>query len=829
MRIILKFVLKNIKSNKFRTFLIIFSICVSTALFFASMAISSTMENLYLERLKMYYGSSEIIIHPGADSPSRFVDSHKAENTPGIEYAAGILQTGGYYNIDDKEIVPLIIKAVKFEDLQKMGVLAITGESNIEPFLGNKIIIGKTTADKYGLSVGDIMDVEIANSRMKFRISGISEPIGFFYDNASNITVVAPINTISTIYDAKGRFTELYVKLKDSSRLNEMMDVLAEEYNRYIVRETITEAELKNASSGISTPFILMTGIVLFMSIFIMYTSYKVIIAERLPIIGTFRSIGATRRSTNFVLLFESTGYGVIGGFLGCILGIGILMAMTKTIMPTWAAGVGLKISYTPLQFVAAFVLALILSIVSSIFPIRKAVKTSVKDIIFLSSVKSGINKRWKTIVAIPLIIISILVPPQLPRRLILPVGFPLMVLSTLAIVLLIPFITAILLRLLEGLYSKIFGNEGILAAKNLRHNKSIANNIALLTIGISSILMINTVSSSVLKEVTSFYKNLDFDIFMELDRADKNLLNMIKATDGVEGAYGIFQKYGTKTNRGNARINLIHGIDVNKFSDFIHIDLENDKENTLMQLEEGRNILLSESLMEQLMVKKGDTIGIEMADGMKNYRIIGSFYSLMYNGSYAIISDKYYKLDTGQSYYSEIYIKTSKDPEKVAIELKERFARRFPWIMTVKESERRDSQSNKMLLDIMTGFSVAAMVIGVFGVLNNYTISFIERKRFLAMYRSMGMSKAQMIKMIFIEAFTGGIIGGTMGALGGIILIYLVPSILKYLVTDIPMHYSISMIGASIVTGIVISVIASISPALKSSKLSIIENIKYE
>lgn len=263
MRIILKFVLKNIKSNKFRTFLIIFSICVSIALFFASMAISSTMENLYLERLKMYYGSSEIIIHPGADSPSGFVDSHKAEKTPGIEYAAGILQTGGYYNIDDKEIVPLIIKAVKFEDLQKMGVLAITGESNIEPFLGNKIIIGKTTADKYGLSVGDIMDVEIANSRMKFRISGISEPIGFFYDNASNITVVAPINTISTIYDAKGRFTELYVKLKDSSRLNEMMDVLAEEYNRYIVRETITEAELKNASSGISTPFILMTGIVI--------------------------------------------------------------------------------------------------------------------------------------------------------------------------------------------------------------------------------------------------------------------------------------------------------------------------------------------------------------------------------------------------------------------------------------------------------------------------------------------------------------------------------------------------------------------------------------
>ena len=83
--IIFKFVAKNIKSNKFRTFLIIFSICVSTALFFSSMAISSTMESMYLQRMKSYYGNSEIIIHPGSESPTRFVNPNKASECEEIE------------------------------------------------------------------------------------------------------------------------------------------------------------------------------------------------------------------------------------------------------------------------------------------------------------------------------------------------------------------------------------------------------------------------------------------------------------------------------------------------------------------------------------------------------------------------------------------------------------------------------------------------------------------------------------------------------------------------------------------------------------------------
>jgi putative ABC transport system permease protein len=56
-----------------------------------------------------------------------------------------------------------------------------------------------------------------------------------------------------------------------------------------------------------------------------------------MPVMGTFRSIGATKKRINLLLLSESISYGVIGGALGCLLGIGLLYGMTYSMaMNPW-------------------------------------------------------------------------------------------------------------------------------------------------------------------------------------------------------------------------------------------------------------------------------------------------------------------------------------------------------------------------------------------------------------------------------------------------------------------------------------------------------------
>jgi putative ABC transport system permease protein len=119
--------------------------------------------------------------------------------------------------------------------------------------------------------------------------------------------------------------------------------------------------------------------------------------------------------------------------------------------------------------------------------------------------------------------------------------------------------------------------------------------------------------------------------------------------------------------------------------------------------------------------------------------------------------------------------------------------------------------------------------VIGVFGIFNNLIISFIERKRSLAMMRSVGMSRKQTLKMILIEALTGGIIGGTVGILAGTLLILIVPFVMRAINQVVPIHYSVQEYIIAFGAGIIITLVASISPALKFSKQNIIEAIKYE
>ena len=53
MSIIFKFTLRNIKEKKLRTFLILLSIIMSSALFFASTAVSTTVEMIIMEQCKI--------------------------------------------------------------------------------------------------------------------------------------------------------------------------------------------------------------------------------------------------------------------------------------------------------------------------------------------------------------------------------------------------------------------------------------------------------------------------------------------------------------------------------------------------------------------------------------------------------------------------------------------------------------------------------------------------------------------------------------------------------------------------------------------------------
>lgn len=806
--------------------MILISIMLSAALYFATEALSDTAKEMFVERMRVYFGTADFWIFPTSDSPSRFLHQNRAEEfAEDCAYIVGSIETSANLTFN-RETLSFGVKGFTLPELQKMNPFLLAVEENLYPFQGRKLILSKQVAEEYGFRLGDYLELELLGAKRKFLVAALAESTGPFQYDGRNINVIVPLDTIASILGVRGRVFTLYVKAQDPTRKEELLEKLTAAYPRYWVRTTITSKEMKEYAKSLTTTFQMMGTVVLFMAIYIIYTSFKVITRERLPMIGTFRSVGASRRMTNLVLITESLMYGLIGGLLGCLLGIGLLYLIMIIIRPALMRTVAVSLHYSPRQLGAALLLALAIAFISSLWPILKISKVPVKEIIFNSINKSGKRKHWKPVVGFLLIAGGVFLPPFIPFRLFLPVSLVLIFATIIGFIYLTPALTNLFLRVFGRVYLHIFGNEGVLAAKNLRGNKGILNNISLLAVGISCLLMINTLSFSVAKEITDFYRDSRFAIWFAIPRANRETETLLHRVDGVEGACGIFTANYIEVANRQDRINLIYGVNKNQFADYWDFDLES---MLLDELDSGRNIIITNTLRERLQVRKGDHLLLKTNRGERNYRIIGFFDSLMWNGSFALIAERYLKMDMNKRYYDQIFIKTGKDPDLVAAALKKRFARWNPYIMTSREMKANDMQSNASMFNVMIGFSLLALTIGIFGVFNNLIISFLERRRALAILRSVGMSKRQSLKIFFIEALTGGLIGGIIGAQCGYLLLLLSPLVLKGIGANISIHHSVSFYLSAIGLGIIITIAASTSPAFKSSKQNLVEAIKYE
>jgi putative ABC transport system permease protein len=831
--IIVKFLMRSICEKKLRTFLILFSITLSSALFFASQAITDSVSNMFIADAKQQLGATDIVIYPGDDSPRQFLPrTGIGDFLPKTDFVIEAIQTSAYLTPEQNKTVSVSLRGSTIEDTNIMCPFYTVDGSTVTGFTGKRVIISKDAADTYGLNKGDSIELEINNQKYRFLICAVAHKKGFFTESGGTLNMLVPRQTLSAILGEKNVSNIMFIKLKEGVDLKQAISELKEIYKRYTVEEPIPMEDVKESFASMAAGFMMMTVIVAFMSIFIIYTSFKVITLERLPIIGTFRSVGAARRTTDLILLSESLLYGIIGGAAGCALGLGALYLITSMITPSYMAGYPISVEYSSSQMISAFLLAVVISLVSSVLPILKVSKIPVKDIVLNSTDNTRKSKKGRYIAGILLLAAWIVLPVLSTDELAIVFDTVSMLSAISGIILLLPAVTSGFLLVFEKIYSALFGNIGSLAAKNLRENKSILNNIALLTIAISSLITITTISDSVLYEIASFYtRNTNFDIYMVDYSADRTFEQSLLTVDGVDQVCFNYTLYGVEVAGSDYKLGGIYGINTAKFPEFFDMELVDapDPQTLLDSLNNERAMIMSTTLRDRFGADVGDNITLVLNGREITYRIAGFQDTMLNNGSIVIIADKYFRLDTGKSNYDEVFIKTNKDPDVVADAINKKYVRRSQYVTTISDLEAENFEVNSSVFNAMEAFAYLTLLIGIFGIINNYIISFLKRKRSLAMYRSVGMSRKQIIAMLFVESVTGGMIGGLSGISAGLMMTYAVPHLLKAVGMGVPILYDPATIIGSFVIGAVITLIASISPMLKSARINLIGALKYE
>lgn len=828
MKTVVKSLIKSIMEKKFRAFLVIFSIVISTGLFFSSSSITSSLVDMYTDKLKSTTGHADLVVKNDENSSSLFEIQPIDSIDHLLTYGIGETVTHGYVTQENKKSQWFTIHGIELADLNTISPYTLE-KSDSAPFEGNQIVISRKMADTLGLEVGDNLEINIAGVPHQLQVVNAAYATGIFLEETAMGSAIIPKSTMSSILQSGDNVSTLHIKLNDIQDKQLVLDTLKSQYPGFIVKEPISKSDIQGQIGALPTALYITLIVVSFMSIFIIYTCFKVVVLERMPLIGTLRSVGITRSRANTILLTESALYGLTGGVLGTAVGIGFLYVISWLTTPDYMRESGIDLNITAANLITSILFALLLCIFSSLIPIIKSSRASIKSVVLQQFEQKPIKAKFNVVFGIIIIALSFISSMIVTGKLSIAVVAVSVILLGIAVTMLVPGLTGLFCIVSEKLYRALFGNIGVIAVKNLKGNKSILNSISLMAIGISSLIFIQSASTSILSATSEIYKTItNYDIQMQVPGVDGQSLQQITDIEGVADAYGNYAVMNVEVE-GKGTIQMIDSADQTKHLSYWNFD-GLDNQQVYSELHSGRKIVLGTAAMQRLGVQKGDEITLHLPGGSFTYEVIANFDTLLSTGNIGIIGEEQLRNDGNFNYYTNIYIKASGDIESLADRLDTVPLMSKPLVLTTKEIEKGYTDSNKMMFTVLQAFAMLSMLIGLIGIVNNLIISFIERKKMIAMMRSIGLSKSQLWGMLCIESFTSGIIGGVVGCFGGFLFVSILPYIYKAIyIPPVFIAYPLSQVILYVVAAAIVTVFASISPIMKSSKMSIIKSIKFD
>ena len=141
----------------------------------------------------------------------------------------------------------------------------------------------------------------------------------------------------------------------------------------------------------------------------------------------------------------------------------------------------------------------------------------------------------------------------------------------------------------------------------------------------------------------------------------------------------------------------------------------------------------------------------------------------------------------------------------------------------TTREAQNEISKNISFISIFFTAFAVVAIVVGGFVIYNTFSIIVAQRAREMALLRSIGASRRQVLTSVVLEALLVGLIASGLGIIGGIGVGAGLKALFGALGFDLPASGLVvrpSTIIAGMVVGLTVTMLAAIFPAVKASRV---------
>ena len=825
MKIILKYILTNIQERKARTAVMLLSILLSAMLLFVSFSIGVSYESAQRKMARGMAGSASVSVQSVTGS----IYAEDIPDLPVIQTKAGILEgTSLYHENGYYETVDLL--AADMEALNQINKPRLRNGGEITNFAGYQIILPDRFTSKYEIEKGDTITLQIGGSPIDFEVLEIAAYDTVFLRHTRGATALLPLETLKEILGKDDGYSEILIEAVGHTTTNDLISELRNilDTEKYRVSAIVNEMQIAADARQKSMPFFLISFFSLTMSVFIIYSSYKVITLDRLPIIGTFRSIGATKKAVTRILLLESLFYGCMGGLIGIPVGIFVLKAILQGMGKTLSQGIEIPVIISLPGVFLSFTVAVTVSLLSAWLPVRRASRLPIKNVVLGTVEERHIPRPLIVGIGTVLFIVSVFLPHFASGKMLyLAGGFSLLGLIT-ATILVIPIFTNAVSGMLEYFYGTIAGNEGRIAARNMKNNKNTTQNITLLFISISAIIAISVVGNFVTTYISDVFHGAELQGFAD-GRMEPEFVERVEKMEGIEKVLPVYVFENT-IKTGGITFSRLEGTDnLEWYSSMLALKFTDKgllKQAAASFEHKERSVILSEDCLERTGFSVGDEIFLSNGAGEIPYTIAGSFKSRATDVE-AVISASCAVSDFGATVY-DFLAYTAADPDAIMVQIRALFGETSNWSRTVEEFNSDALSTVGAFLEPMHTMTYFILLLATVGVINNLLINYMQKRRTIAMYKSVGLSNRQNRKMTLMEGFSSGLIGAVIAIFVSYMEIQTIFLVAAPKISMLPeLDLWTFLVAGGL--GIFITLLGSVVPIMKSRNMKLIEEIKFE
>jgi putative ABC transport system permease protein len=831
--------------RKLRTVLTTLAIVFGTLVIFGMNILLPTMLAAFQSNMLAASGQVDVTItHKTGEAFSRNVLS-KVRSVPGVRALAGSLSR------------TMNIPADYYGHAQ-IGALTLTGiDTTAAPLLRSypikagrflrlsdeaAALITTNLADNLRLKLGDKLHVPAAEGDVSLKIVGLLPA----RSRPGNEEVLVTLREAQKLLDLPNRINTVEVNLDTTDQAQRdaiqqsIQAVLGDDYT------------LGGLSSGTEILASLRTGqiafnlfgfLALFMGGFIIFNTFRTIVAERRHDIGMLRAIGASRGTIIGLILIEGLLQGTLGTLigiaLGYLMGAGLLVLMGSL----WTQFLHLQLGapvVTPSLIVVTLVLGVGVTLLAGLLPALSASRVTPLEALRPPAAETLRRPFGKGALAgVGLIGLAIVGLISGNIKLVATGGL----LFLIGLVLVAPALVKPIASVFSQLLAVIIARDGTdtLAQSNVVRQPSRAAITASATmIGLAIIVAMGGVIWSLTGGFLGvLQKSLGSDYLIMPPAvgvwggnvgARHDLADRLRAVPGV-GVVSTL-RYAAATADGKD-VSLL-GIDPAVYPKVASLTFQaGDSRTAFADLAHARALIVNGVFAAQAGLKVGDSVRLSTPTGQQTYRIIGiasDYLNAKIQTAYISQANLQKDFRKNEDIFVQLNLAPGANAAAVEPKLKD-ILTDYPQFKLV--SGKSYFEENRQIFDAT--FTVLYILLAVLAtpsliaLLNTLAIGVIERTREIGMLRAIGATQRQVRRIVIAEALLLAAIGTAFGLVAGLYLGYVM--VMGMSVGGYPVTYVFPVAGllAATAIGLLLGIVAALVPARQAARMNIVRALRYE